>query len=298
MTEIPATAPAADIANDAVTDAAVQVLQLAARLHMAGNDPLAWRSALKACSEWSGCTGVLVLPHDGPSMDADALEALAGRLTHCAVYGHCACGGGPGTAIRRARCAALAPHLHEAAAEARNALHALFFVELPPIWIVDRSGRLHDSNAPAKAIAAAAREPLAVIDGLLTPIVPGGGARLRRALAEVDHETRFCWPDTHGSETTLLLRPLPAGAGIAVTLLTGPPTVEQLAPVLVRRLKLTLRQSDLAAHLLIGWTLSDAARAMGISRHTANEHLDGLLQRVDAPDRRRLLIILRRAVAG
>ena len=299
MTRVSTTASVADsdTATDAATDTAVQVLQLAARLHVAGTDPVAWRLALKACSEWSGCTGVLVLPDEAPSLDADALEALAGRLTHCAVYGHCACGDGPGTAIRRARCAALAPHLHEAAAEARNALHALFFDQLPPLWIVDRSGRLHDSNAPAKVIAAA-REPLAVIDGLLTPIVPGGGAHLRRALAEVEHETRFSWPDTHGGETTLLLRPLPAGAGIAVTLLPGLPTVEQLAPLLVQRLKLTLRQSELAAHLLTGKTLSDAARTMGISRHTANEHLDGLLQRVDAPDRRRLLIVLRRAVAG
>ena len=297
MTEVPTTVPAADSATDAATNAAMQGLQLAARLHAAGTDPAAWRLVLKASSEWLGCTGLLALPSDDTLLDADALELLASRVSHCAVYGNCACGGGPGDLVRRARCAALAPHLHEAAAEARNALHALFFDQLPPLWIVDRSGRLHDSNAAAKAIAAAC-QPLAVLDGLLTPIVPGGGARLRRALAEVDHETRFSWPDMHGGETTLLLRPLPAGAGIAVTLVPGSPTAGQLAALLVQRLKLTLRQGDLAAHLLTDKTLSDAARAMRISRHTANEHLDGLLQRVDAPDRRRLLIVLRRAVAG
>lgn len=288
---------AAPVAPDPAADAALPVLQLAARLHVAGRDPLAWRVVLKACSEWLGCTGVLALPSDDSPLDADVLELLAGRVSHCAVYGNCACGGGPGDPVRRGRCAALAPHLHEAAAEARNALHALFFDQLPPIWIVDRSGRLHDSNAPAKAIAAA-REPLALIDGLLTPNMLGGGARLRRALAEVDHETRFAWPDTLGGETTLLLRPLPAGAGIAVTLLPGPPTVEQLALLMVQRLKLTSRQSDLAAHLLTDKTLSHAARAMGISRHTANENLDRLLHRVGVSDRKALLISLRRAVAG
>ena len=297
MTEVPTTAPAADSATDAATNAAMQGLQLAARLHAAGTDPAAWRLALKASSEWLGCTGLLALPSDDALLDADALELLASRVSQCAVYGSCASGGGPGDPVRRARCAALAPHLHEAAAEARNALHALFFDQLPPIWIVDRRGRLHDSNAPAKAIAGAC-QPLAVLDGLLTPIVPGGGARLRRALAELEHETRFSWPDMHGGETMLLLRPLPAGAGIAVTLLPEPPTAGQLAALLVQRLKLTLRQSDLAAHLLTGKTLSDAARAMGISRHTACEHLDCLLHRVDAPDRKALLIILRRAVAG
>lgn len=297
MTEIPTTALTADSATDAAINAAMHGLQLAARLHAAGTDPAAWRLALKAISEWLGCTGLLALPCDDILFDADALELLAGRVSHCAVCGKCACSVGSVDPIRRARCAAFAPHLHEAAAEARNALHALFFDQLPPLWIVDRSGRLHDSNAPAKAVAAAC-QPLAVLDGLLTPNVPGGGARLRRALAEVVHETRFSWPDMLGGETTLLLRPLPAGAGLAVTLVPGPPLAGQLAALLVQRLKLTLRQSDLAAHLLTDKTLSDAARAMGISRHTANEHLEGLLQRTDAPDRSALLIILRRAVAG
>ncbi len=289
MNGSPATAPAAD--------AAVEVLQLAARLHMARGDPVAWRVALKACSEWLGCAGVLALSADGPSFDADALEGLAGRVTHCAAYGNGACGNGPADVIRRARCAALALHLHEAAAEARNALYAMFFDQLPPIWIVDRNGCVRDCNAPAKAIVAE-NVLLTVADGALAPHVPGGGARLRRTLAGLDHETRFSWPNQNGSDTTLLLRPLPAGAGIAVTLLPEPPTVEQLAPMLAQNLNLTLRQSELGAHLLTGKPLSDAARAMGISRHTANEHLAGLLQRAGAPNRNALFAILRRTVTG
>lgn len=283
-------------ANDEATGTVQQALQLAAGLHVAGRDPHAWRAILKECSEWLGCTGLLALPSGDSPLDADVLEVLAASVSHCAVYGYCACGG-QGDSVRRGRCAALAPHLHEVAAEARNALHALFFDLSPPTWIVDKKGRVHDSNTTAKEIAAA-REPLAVVDGLLTPIVPGGAANLRRALAELVSDTRFVWPDTDGGETTLLLRHLPVGAGVAVTLLPRPPSVGQLAPCLARRLQLTVRQSDLAAHLLVGCTLSDAARAMGISRHTANEHLEGLLKRVDALDRRRLLVVLRSAVTG
>ena len=291
LTAFPTAAPAAD--PDPATLLVVNVLQLAARLHAARSDPVACRAVLNDFGEWLGCTGVLILPIDGPPLDADALEALAGQVTHCAVYGDCACGASPGHPIRRARCAALAPHLYEAATEARNALHAMFFDQLPPIWIVDRSGRVHDRNAPAKAIAAAI-EPLAVIDGLLAPAVPGGGARLGRTLTDLDHETRFSWPGPRGGEATLLLRPLPAGAGIAATLVPETPTVEQLARLLAQRLELTLRQSELAAYLFIGRTLSDAARAMDISRHTANEHLASLLRRVGASDRTALLAILRR----
>jgi DNA-binding CsgD family transcriptional regulator len=137
-----------------------------------------------------------------------------------------------------------------------------------------------------------------VIDGLLEPTLAGGGARLRRRLSDLEHETRFSWPAPNGGETTLLLRPLPAAAGIVATLLPGPHTVEQLAPLLAQRLKLTQRQSELAAHLINGLTLSDAARAMGVSRDTANQHLASLLQRVGASGRKALLVILRQTVSS
>ena len=150
VTEVPIATPAAEA--DPAADAAAQVLQLAARLHAAGGDPGAWRAALEACSKWLGCAGVLDhLPADRHRFEPDALEVLAGRVTHCAGYGTGGCGGGLGDPIRRARCAALAPHLHEAAKAARNALQAMLFDQLPPIWILDRSGRVQDSNAPARA---------------------------------------------------------------------------------------------------------------------------------------------------
>ncbi len=295
VTELQTATPAAQ--SDPSADAAVQLLQLAARLHMAGGDPLAWRAALKTCSDWLGCTGVLDLTAEGHQTEPDALDALAGRVTHCAGYGTGACGGVLEDPLRRARCAALAPHLHEAAKASRNALHATFFDQSPPIWILDRGGRVRDCNVRAKAITAVG-EPLAVMDGLLAPAMPGGGARLRRILTDLDHETRFSWPNLNDGETTLLLRLLPAGSGIAATLLPEPAGAAELAALLVLRLKLTVRQGELAAHLLAGLTLSDAARAMRISRGTANEHLGALLLKVGAPDRKALLGILRRAVTG
>jgi DNA-binding CsgD family transcriptional regulator len=187
--------------------------------------------------------------------------------------------------------------LHAAADAARNALHAMFFDQLPPTWIVDRDGRVQDTNTPAKELTTAA-DTLAVVDGHLAPAVSGGSVRLRQTLANLDGETRFSWPDPNGGETTLLLRPLPTGAAIAATRLPEPPTAEQLAPVLAQHFNLTARQSELAALLLDGQTLIDAARAMGISRHTANEHLAALRQRVGAPTRKALLEILRHTATG
>lgn len=286
-----------DTVADSDTTTAVQVLQLTARLHAARNNAAAWRAVLEDCGEWLGCSGVWDLPHDGPTVDAGALEALAGRVSHCAICGDCADGCAPLNSVRRSRCAAFATHLHEAAAETRNAQRALLFDQLPPIWIVDRNARVVDSNASAKALAAA-QAPVAVIDGMLGPDVPGGKLRLQRALATLEHETHFSWPDAHGNERTLHLRVMPGSAAIAITLIPEPPTAERLAPVLAQRLKLTLRQSELAAHLLTDKTLSAAARAMGISRHTAHEHLGALLQRLGVPDRRTLLMTLRRSVVA
>lgn len=281
--------------SDASADVAVQVLQLVLNLYAAHDDPLALRVALKACGEWLGCSGLLNLQADDQPLDLDALEALAGRVTHCAAYGALACGSRLGDPLRRARCTALAPHLHQFADAARNALRATFFEQLQPTWVLDRRGRVRDSNSSAKAMTAP-EEPLVMVDGQLAPAAPGGGAHLRRTLVDLDHETCFSWVDVHGFESTLLLRPLPAGAGIAATLLPEPPTATQLAPLLAQRLKLTPREGELAANLLTGETLSGAARAMDISRNTANEHLALLLRRVGVPDRKALFAILRRAV--
>lgn len=277
--------------RDPADDEAVQLLHLAARFHAARGDPAAWMSALEACRNWFSCVGALDHAADASLQGADELEALAGRVTHCATYGDGDCGCGTADALKRARCAALAPQLHEAAAAHRRALRAACFELLPPTWILDSAGRVQDANAAAKKVCAA-RDGLAISDGRLAPDTPGGSAMLRRAMAGLGSEGRFSWLGRDGVAANLLLRPLPGGA-VTATLLAGPLTVADMASRLAQRLALTLRQAELAAHLLAGHTLTESARAMGISRDTANEHLAALLRRTGAADRRALLVLLR-----
>jgi DNA-binding CsgD family transcriptional regulator len=285
---------------DPSPDPAVRMLQMQLRLHAVGCAPVALHAALNAWAEWLSCSGPLAESRDArlgrETVEPVLVEALAGRVTHCAMHGTCPCGGAWGDRVGRSRCAALAPHLHQAATAARNAQRAALIDLLPPTWILDRSGNVLDANAAAGAITAATDAALTVTDGRLAPAIAGGGARLYAVLRDLDCETHFSWPDHRGDERTLLLRPLSAAeAGLAASLLPEPPTLMVLAAILGPHFKLTSRQSTLAAHLLAGWTLSDAARAMSISRQTATEHLAALLRLVGARDRKALLIALRRA---
>lgn len=266
------------------------MLQLAARLHAARGNPDAWLDVLAACRDWFDCDGMLSLAADGPHLGPNELEALAGRLTHCATYGNNC---GDDDQVKRARCAALAPHVHEAAIATRKALQAALFDQLPPTWIVDHGGYLREANAAAQALTRAG-ERFRAVDGYFAPVAPSGAVLLRRALAEGGVDTRVSWKESDGRETTLLLRALPDSAGVALTLLPEPRGSDEVALMLAAHLVLTARQSELAAHLLTGHTLADAARVMRISRHTANEHLVAILRRVGVPDRKTLLALLRR----
>lgn len=280
--------------STALTDEATQVLLLAADLHAARGDAAAWREALAACGDWLGCTGLLQFTADDTAFGPDDLEAIAGRLTHCAGYGVGACGCGNLDGRKRQRCAALAPHFHQAANASRNAVQASLFDHLPPTWILDREARVRDANAGARALTQAG-DRFAVADGVLGAAAPGGMPPLRRALAQFTVEARHCWIDAQG-EATLLLRELAEGGGIAATLMPEPPRGKEIASALADHFDLTARQGELAAHLQAGHTLLDAARAMGISRHTANEHLAAVLRRTGAADRKALLAQFRRAL--
>ncbi len=108
-------------------DDAVQLLQLAASLHAARGDSDAWRAALGACRDWFQCDGLLGLLADGNDFGSDELDALAGRVTHCANFGCGTCAELQADVVKRSRCAALAPHLHEAAILSRKALQASVF---------------------------------------------------------------------------------------------------------------------------------------------------------------------------
>lgn len=265
------------------------LLQLAARLHTARANPEVWRDTLLAFRDFTQCQGVLDLAPDAP-LGPDDLAALAGRLTHCATYGD-ECGGD--ASLNRAVCAAFAVHMHTAAAAAHKTLQAGLFDHLPPTWIVDRNAQVREANPAAKVLTQYG-ERVSLVGTRLELAGPGGARALLKALTKTGARTRLAWKDRSGKGVSFLLRALPDAAHIAVTALLDAPDPMELALALAEQLQLTPRQSELAAHLLADQTLAGAARAMGISRHTANEHLAALEQRTGVPDRRGLLVILRR----
>jgi PAS domain-containing protein len=275
-----------------LADEASRLLALTARLHMARGDANVWREVLLQQRDTSGCVGVLDLADDALLAGPDELEALAGRLSHCSGFGD-ACGDTrPGT---RERCAAFALHVHAAAVAARKSLQASLFDHLPATWIVDRSTRVRDANAAARALTRAG-ERFALVAGILKPLAPGAATQLRNALLLVSDESRLLCKDGHGGETTLLLRALPEQDAVAITLQVEPSGWAEVAERLAKQLGLTPRRSELGAHLLAGHSVTDAAGLMGISRHTANEHLSALLEQAKVPDRKALLVLLRRIV--
>lgn len=266
------------------------LLQLAARLHTARANPDAWRETLLAFRDYAQCKGVLDLASDAPPLSPDDLAALAGRLTHCSTYGD-ECGEDAST--HRAICAAFAVHMHTAAAAAHKTLQAGLFDQLPPTWIVNRNARVLEANPAAQALTQSG-ERVSLVGQRLELAGPGGARALLKALAKAGARTRLAWKDRSGKGVSFMLRALPDAIHVAVTALLDAPDPMELALTLAEQLHLTPRQSELAAHLLADQTLAGAARAMGISRHTANEHLAALEQRTGAPDRKALLVILRR----
>lgn len=275
-------------------DEVLQLLQLIARLHATRGDSEAWRLVLADCRDWLGCDGVLKLMPDQMSLGPDELEALAGRMTHCANYGACACEGSAADQVKRLRCAALVPHLHVAAIIARMALQAAVFHQLPPTWILDRDGRVREANVAAKTLSNM-HERFAITNGYLMLLTPRGTQLLRSSLAQVTTEMKIFWADSTG-EATLTLRPLLHSLGIAVTLMPEPLGDAEIVALLGHHLGLYPRQSELAMLLVDGHTLSKAARMMGIARNTANEHLLALMHRTGMVDREKLVTFLRRAV--
>jgi DNA-binding CsgD family transcriptional regulator len=192
------------------------------------------------------------------------------------------------TASRR-RFEAMSNGFHQHVRAARMAMLGALFDELPPTWLVSRDRRVLDANAPAEALAATGG-PVAVIDGHLCPSIAEGKRRLAAALAELKDEARFSWPCAGvGGETSLRLRAVPGGDAVTATLLHAPDPVADVAPRLASQFGIPHRQSQLAAHLLAGHSLSAAAHAMEISRATASEHLASLQKRLGQPSRQALL---------
>lgn len=278
-------------------DIAVQLLQLVGRFHAARGDAVAWSAALNDCRVWFNCMDALDNRAKSLIRGPDELEALAGRVTHCAHYKQGACGDHFCDALKRIRCEAVALHLHEAAVTHRAALRAaLFEQQTSPTWILDRHGFVLDANNSARSWGCRCTSGrLAVIEGYLVPAT-GERAAFSRALASLTSDARFTWPDRAGEETSLLLRRLHTGDTIAAILVAPPLSFAELASRFAVCLTLTTRQSELATHLFVGESLSETARKMGISRNTANEHLAALLRHTGATNRTDLQAVLLRAV--
>lgn len=272
------------------SDSAPTLLQLAAQLHTAHADPQAWRDTLLAFQDCTQCHVAFERLSNMLPLGPDDLASVAGHLTHCATYSN-ACAGGDKR--HRSNCAEFAVHMHMAALAAHKTRQAGIFDYLPPTWIIDSSGQVREANAAAQELTHCG-ERFALVGGCLKPMSPSGAILLRRALREAAEDARVFWNESDGSETTLLLRSLPALGMVAVTLQAERHGWVEVASMLAQHLGLTLRRSELGAHLLEGHTLAHAARVMGISRHTANEHLSALLLQAGAADRKSLLVLLRR----
>ncbi len=271
------------------TDQALRLLQLAARLHTARADPTEWRATLQTLSAHTQFRCTMELTPDTPLHTPADLAAWAGRMTHCANYGD-ACG--HGGSAQRPQCEAFAVLMHTAADAARKSLQAGLFEYLPPTWLVDADAFVHDCNAAAQDLARTG-ERVNVVGQRLELVGAGGARELHIALSKVSTPTRLPWKDRNGNAVSYLLRKLPDSVHIAVTALLDAPDLSERANLLAQQLGLTPRQSDLAAHLLDDKTVAGAARAMGISRHTANEHLAALQHRTGAADRKALMLMLR-----
>jgi DNA-binding CsgD family transcriptional regulator len=271
-------------------DEASDLLQLAGRLHTARGDPQAWFEVLTDCRDSFLSHGALEALPKANALTPDTLAALAGQLSHCASYGD---GCGHQVGFKRQRCAAFAVHMHTAAVSVHKANRASLFDHLPATWVLDRNAQVYEANAAAKALTHAG-ERVVLVGSKLELVGLGGSRALLKALAKVQTQAPLPWKDVNGKDVSFLLRALPDANQVTVTALLDAPSPLERAPLLAEQLGLTPRQSELAAHLLADQTLAGAARAMGISRHTANEHLLALEQRTGAPDRKALLVMLRR----
>lgn len=279
-----------------LNDEVSPLLLLTARLHTARGCAVEWQQILQIFRDSFQCSSVLDQLPNGATLGPDDLATLAGRISHCADFDNL-CGtdervDGLSSNFKHQRCSALARHLHTAALAARKSLQAGLFDHLPPTWVLDRSGRQHEANAAARELTHVG-ERFGLRDERLVLTDPGTTRLAHKAVLDASHDTRFVYQEPSDAQTSLLLRPLPDALHVAVTLVPDAPCVTELAPLLASHLDLTPRQSDLAAHLLADHTLTGAARAMGISRNTANEHLAALLRQTGMPNRQSLLALLR-----
>jgi DNA-binding CsgD family transcriptional regulator/PAS domain-containing protein len=163
------------------------------------------------------------------------------------------------------------------------------------VWLVDGAGRVLHANVAAEALLR--RDgPLRMIQGRLTARNPAEDAALRRALAE---STAGDFGAAATPQATLALGDGSAGVGLALTLLPLPQGVPQGATVAVFVQQpaaapatpvdafaalhgLTPAEARCLAEILLGRTVPEAARALGVGEATARSHLKRIFEKTGA----------------
>jgi DNA-binding CsgD family transcriptional regulator len=271
-------------------DAASRLLELAFGIHAAGVDPAAWQRATARCRDWFRCPDALAAgPSESPPTPA-SMRRFAIDVQACAHRPAGACAR-RGDTRNQQRCAALSRHMIAASEAAARTLQARAMDLQRATWIVDRRGYVVAANAAARRLTDAA-DPCELVDGKLAPAVGGEGPRLWARVAEPEASGRYVFDTAHG-ETTLWLRVFDEGRHVEVELGAAPPDARSAATRLGEVFRLTGRQSELAALLATGHTLSAASRAMGISRETARGHYDALCLKLGTTKRQSLIELLR-----
>lgn len=274
---------------------APEALLLALLIHRAARSPREWPCVLETlCSAFSHCDVFkLAAAQAGEGEALPAVRLLAKNAGACASNGEGTCGRNGGDPIR-AICVALAEHLAHAAQDpndwrhAECRMHAACVLDewQSPIIVCDSALKLLSANAAGRAAidqgewiaekggqlrirgirdgALQARFAAMREEGLSDRIgveLAVGWLRLRRVMRP-DGKSEFC------------VLVLDSGADVRARAM--PP--EQRIGAL-RSLGVTRRQAELAALLVGGASLSEAARKMGITRATANDHLTALFAR-------------------
>lgn len=163
------------------------------------------------------------------------------------------------------------------------------------VWLADGAGRVLHANAAAEALLR--REgPLRLAQGRLVARSPAEDAALRRALAEAaagdfgaattPQATLALGDGAEGTGLALTLLPLPQGVpqGATVAIFAQHPGAAPAAPVdaFAALHGLTPAETRCLAEILLGRTVPEAARALGMGEATARSHLKRIFEKTGA----------------
>lgn len=276
--------------------ASAQVLRIALMLHRASREPSTWDATLEALAEVLRCAEVFDVARrirEGGSDILGVLRELAENARHCTSTGLGACAR-CGDHDKRVTCAQLVEHLSYAVEHTDegylNGRRAVRFATLDdlehPVIVIAEDLALVYANSAGRAILdeggvlAQRAAKLRCVD------LPD--SHLQRHLANLSGQESDGRASIELASGRLRIRRLNPSTDLPTLFLlilevATHTRAKAMAPEARREalsaLGLTPRQLELASHLLDGLTVSAAAKAMDISRATANDHLAKLFHR-------------------